>query len=352
MRPQQIEAWVLDLVEAVTRGRHVEDDRVEFKSVWPEDHSKTARQIAGQANAARSENILWVIGVDEKTGRVLGAGHQELANWWPQVERWFSEVPPGLASLQVPTPVGKSVVALLLQTDRSPYVVKTPQSSGAVEREIPWRSGNRTRSASRAETLSSVVAEAVAPQVEVISAVVAISVLPATTGNPDLHLDPVPERLSLYGEVEMYLDVSAPVTFPQHRWSCHVAFGRTHRIAVRADFKGPQMPVGTTSIGTARFEPRGFIEAVPGSGVHVQGSDVLTMSVRNQILEAALKSAVRRLRTCRVEVRLPISRSERVVAVDMTLRCADEVLQRSRYDGAGTPSLAVWTHDGSPWRRY
>ena len=65
MKQHQIEVWVLDIVEKVEDGQPVEDSRVEFKSDWipPE---KAARRIAGHANAARGENTLWVIGLDEK----------------------------------------------------------------------------------------------------------------------------------------------------------------------------------------------------------------------------------------------------------------------------------------------
>jgi hypothetical protein len=41
----------------------VEDDLIEFKRTWIKPH-KAARRIAAHANAARGQDILWLIGVD------------------------------------------------------------------------------------------------------------------------------------------------------------------------------------------------------------------------------------------------------------------------------------------------
>jgi hypothetical protein len=66
MRPIEIEAWVLRVVDQVKKGQPNEDRRVELKAEWIEPPEKAARQIAGHANAARGSNILWIIGLDEK----------------------------------------------------------------------------------------------------------------------------------------------------------------------------------------------------------------------------------------------------------------------------------------------
>lgn len=65
MRQIEIEAWVLRVIEQVKRGQSNEDSRVELKARWIEPE-KAARQIAGHANAARGDKILWIIGLDEK----------------------------------------------------------------------------------------------------------------------------------------------------------------------------------------------------------------------------------------------------------------------------------------------
>jgi hypothetical protein len=148
----QIEAWALDVIERVDSGASVEDSRVELKAEWPEPQ-KAARRIAGHANAARGAEILWLIGVDEDRG-VVGAEANEFAAWFPQVEAGFDGLAPAHTELHVPT-TGQTVVAMLFETERAPFVVKNPAygrtGGGSVELEVPWRDGTRIRSARRSE---------------------------------------------------------------------------------------------------------------------------------------------------------------------------------------------------------
>jgi hypothetical protein len=148
MRPNQIEAWALRVVDAVEKGAPVEDSRVELKAVWP-DPKKAARRIAGHANAAHGEPILWLIGVDEKTGAV-GVDKQDLSKWWPQVESQFDALAPRCVDLNVPVR-GVWVVALLMETDRAPFVVNNPAAN--MDKEVPWREGTSVRSARRADLI-------------------------------------------------------------------------------------------------------------------------------------------------------------------------------------------------------
>src|SRR6266536_181000 len=162
MLSQHIEGRVLNLVERVLNGARIEDFRVECKGTWP-SAAKAARQIAGHANAARGEPILWIIGLDEDNNRVTGASEVELADWWAQVTAAHDEgITPGLTSLIVPVNPEQSVVALYMTTERAPYVIKRQDGQGPFEREVPWRDGNRTRSAYRHELLRLLIA-AVAP---------------------------------------------------------------------------------------------------------------------------------------------------------------------------------------------
>jgi hypothetical protein len=148
MRPSQIEAWVLRVIDALAKGAPVEDFQVELKATWP-DSKKAARQIAGHANAAHGEPILWLIGVDENAG-VVGAYREELSKWWPQVESQFDGMAPRFTDLNVPVNAA-TVVALLLETDRAPFVVNNPAAN--MDREVPWREGTRVRSARRADLI-------------------------------------------------------------------------------------------------------------------------------------------------------------------------------------------------------
>ena len=85
MRRAELEEWVLNIVDKVKNGQWTEDSRVELKAQWPDDAYRAARRIAGHANAARGDSILWIIGIDESRNEVSGAGQGEMATWWQKV---------------------------------------------------------------------------------------------------------------------------------------------------------------------------------------------------------------------------------------------------------------------------
>jgi hypothetical protein len=147
MRPSEIEEWTLAVIDRVISGRPVEDARVELKAEWPADHRKAARRIAGHANAAHGEPILWLIGVDEKARTVPGVDAIDFADWFAKVKSSFNELAPSLIDIVVPSH-GRTVVALLFATDRAPYVVTNPDG-GAFQRDVPWREGTAVASATR-----------------------------------------------------------------------------------------------------------------------------------------------------------------------------------------------------------
>jgi hypothetical protein len=150
VKSYEIESWVLNIIDRVKIGQPIEDSRVELKSEWipPE---QAARKIAGHANAARGENILWIIGVDEKGKKVSGADTKDLAAWYPQLEKRFNGLAPKLTDLNIPVE-DKTVVALLFETDRAPFVIKNSKE-GTQELEVPWREGTRTKSATRSDLM-------------------------------------------------------------------------------------------------------------------------------------------------------------------------------------------------------
>jgi len=166
MRRNDIENWALDIIERVVSQQPVEDFRVELKSEWPNEPHRAARQIAGHANAARGEPILWLIGLDEKDARVTGADYTEISNWKQSIEAWFNELAPILTHINVPYE-GKTVVALLWETDRRPFLVKTPEG-GQITLEVPWRDACSTRTASRMDLLRLLYPVSKAPSFESI----------------------------------------------------------------------------------------------------------------------------------------------------------------------------------------
>jgi hypothetical protein len=148
MTHSEIEQWAMRVVDQVGRRQPNEDARVELKAAWPDDSYKVARQIAAHANPASGEPILWVIGVDQK-GVVVGTDHKELAKWYKQLESHFDGVAPGVTDVNIPLD-GKTIVALLFDTERRPFVIRT-LNNGPVTHEVPWRGATSTRSAKREE---------------------------------------------------------------------------------------------------------------------------------------------------------------------------------------------------------
>src|SRR5438874_13383457 len=122
MKAHEIEYWALKVIQRIESKQPVEDSRVELKSEYPEPQ-RAARQIAGHANAAQGEPILWLVGVNEKKGEVIGAANEELANWYPTVREQFDGLAPEVKDLNIPWK-GISVVALLFETTRAPFVTK------------------------------------------------------------------------------------------------------------------------------------------------------------------------------------------------------------------------------------
>jgi hypothetical protein len=161
MTHQEIENRVLEALERFSAGRKLEDARVEFKADWGSDPSKAARQLAGHANAARSDWVLWIIGVNERQSRIVGASDQELANWWPQIQSCFEDKPPVLTNLAV-----GDVHALWFATPDSPYVYRDKTKGGVLE--VPWREGNATRSARHADLVRLLYPRSQRPEVHVI----------------------------------------------------------------------------------------------------------------------------------------------------------------------------------------
>lgn len=237
MRAFQVENWVLSIAEQVLSGGRVEDSRVELKAVWPELPEKAARRIAAHANAARGENILWIIGIDEKNQIVCGADNCELANWYPQIQSFFDGLAPSIKDYNVPFG-GKNLVAMLFVTDRAPYVVKNKENDRL---EVPWRDGTRTRSATRSELLKVLAEKIVTPQIEVLEG----------TLRANLYGSPQPKKIDWELSIELYVEVvqDAFIVIPFHRCSAQFSiFPFTQSISFTSLSVKPRFPVGPLMI--------------------------------------------------------------------------------------------------------
>lgn len=218
MNSRQIESWALRVVDCVKSGQPNEDFLVELKRDWIKGE-KAARRIAGHANAARGENILWLIGVDEKAG-VIGVNATDLASWYACVESFFNELAPKMTPLNIPID-NKTVVALLFETDRTPFVVKNPvhgsSSGGSVELEVPWRENTSTRSARRSDLIRLLAPLELLPEVEILS-----SSLEATVEGKSPIGNCIPDQIRLVLELYFVPKSRNRLVIPFHR--CRVEF--------------------------------------------------------------------------------------------------------------------------------
>ena len=170
MRMPELEFKVQQAIEQVEAGNLVEDQRIELKRIFLLDDRKAARQLAGLANACRGNEVVWIIGLDEEKG-VVDIDKEELANWWPKVKKHFCSPAPVLETNCVVTHNGKPVVGLCFRTDNLPYLITNP-NGGQISREVPWREGNRTRTAKRSDLLKVLVPQMDLPVLEPVHAVV------------------------------------------------------------------------------------------------------------------------------------------------------------------------------------
>ncbi|HEX7154999.1 MAG TPA: hypothetical protein VF618_26215 [Thermoanaerobaculia bacterium] len=203
MKRLEVEVWVLRVMNAVVRRGPTEDQLVELKREWPTDFNKVARRIAGHANSARFQPIMWLIGVDEKAHTVPGAPAMDVASWIAQVRAEFAEewAPPvDIYNFEME---GRTVTALLFNTEGAPFLVK----AGAARFDVPWRDTTATRSARRSELLSLLSEPLYFPEFEVLRVSVYAEVDVSKT-----YLDWVVD-------LQLYITQTAnrPVYFPFHR---------------------------------------------------------------------------------------------------------------------------------------
>jgi len=163
----QLEAWVLQILARVEAKQPLEDSRIECKTDWQSNSYKSARQLGGHANAAIGGPILWLIGVDERSGRISGAAQKELSNWHSEVNSHFDGIAPTLETSLVIPWKSVSIVALLFATDRAPFVVKVPNGQ-TISHEVPWNEGTRVRSAKREDLIRLLAPMSTLPTMDVV----------------------------------------------------------------------------------------------------------------------------------------------------------------------------------------
>jgi hypothetical protein len=220
MNSFQIEAWVYKIIEQVENRKPDEDSRVELKSTWPEP-KKAARRLAAHSNSVHGEPILWIIGIDQKSHIVIGAGQMELSTWYQQVKAEFDDISPSMRDLNI-NYKDKTVVALLFETDRFPFVIKTNND----RLEVPWREGTLTRSAKRSELLKLLIPLQYLPNIEVLSG--------------EAHVDQSNDGEKYWiVHVQLYLEpyINTQIAIPFHRCKASIEIQASHKTVDLQEFR-------------------------------------------------------------------------------------------------------------------
>lgn len=325
MRKSEIESWVLTIVDRIVKSQPLEDSRIELKSEWPSDPFKAARQIAAHANSARGESILWIIGLDEKDG-MIGAKQEEFSNWWAKVTSWFDEkITPRLIDLNIPYNE-KTLVALLLETDRAPFVIKN-RSGKLPHREVPWREGTKTRTAHRSDLLKILAPISKLPKFEVLESKVEL--------REDLNKD---ERLQIHFLMNLKIYVTT--------WTEELIVIPFHKCNAEIKWEGQQRPPKLNKIKLK--QPFKQTIRLPGSLAFAPPeSDSLTIgSTSNEVLISGSGMI-------NLEAELSIPKTPEPVPKSLKLLVSFELLKTDRittieYDvkrreyNSGKPLIALW----------
>jgi hypothetical protein len=270
MRPIQVENRALEIISRVEAGQPNEDVRVELKANWIEPQ-KAARQIAGHANAARGEPVLWLIGVDQDRG-VVGADQLELSNWYAEVASEFDGMAPEMIDTNVPYH-DRTVVALLFETDRAPFVIRNPdygvKSGVSIAFEVPWREGTSTRTANRSDLIRLLVPLLNLPEVETLHGNLTLSQSTLSqSGMYCWHL-----RIQLY----ITPQAGIPVVIPFHR--CEASATLPDRGApINLGNVRLAPPDKLASGRDLQYEPDSYTIANTGSELIVQGPGLVNFS--------------------------------------------------------------------------
>jgi len=307
MKKHELETRVLGVIDRVIKNQSTEDDLIELKSEWPKDHKKAARQIAAHANAARGQPILWIIGLDEKRG-VIGANYNETSDWFNQIKSCFDDfLSPDLRNLAIPYR-GKTLIALYFETDRAPYVVKNLKG-GQITFEVPWREGNSTRSAKRAELLRLLSPLQKNPQFEILSGTLILT----TKGIKD-------KEIILRLESELYITTNSHETIiiPFHtckaRWSSHNQKAGKDFLNIRLD--PPTRLERNASLSSMRFRNLSLTVESTNSEVLIDTAGLLKLT-GDSIVE---KSEVDKARRINVKAVVNLPNTELPVTIDFNMR--------------------------------
>jgi hypothetical protein len=339
---QRLEYRAREVIEQAQAREAIEDSLVELKREWPTP-AKAGRRIAAHANAARGEEILWLIGIDEKSGRIHSVEPEELANWWPQVQLCFDEgVSPLMRQIFIGTPQGR-VAALFFETDNAPYVIRVPEDP--VTREVPWRDGTRTRTARRSELLKVLIPAVSVPAATVVSLRAMAERIEPKSASSTYGIQAEEEHVSIRIHGKVYIDPPTElIVLPDHAMTGRVDWNPrgSRRSAPPETALVPRLSneYYFTAQGTHRVEahPLG-IEHRHGS-VYVNGAGEMELEASGS-LEAEYATAVRRTKLLRVFLGFPVAGGFGAIRAAALLEAAPWPTDMGRKERS--EDLGVWS---------
>lgn len=225
MRALDLETRVISAVERIRAGEQVENDLIECKRDWPTEDK--ARQLAGSLNRANGDPVIYIVGVDDRTGDVHPLSNTDVLDWWSQMETRFDQLPPEMVR-QISVPVGnrgEHVVAIAFASDRAPYLVKTGSAKPSLE--IPIREGTGTRTARRDELLRLLIPAATVPNAMILTADLNIDHYAPQAEDYTFGIEARGEMLDAYCWVRVYFEHAGAslLTLPTHGMSGSLQIG-------------------------------------------------------------------------------------------------------------------------------
>ncbi len=291
MNHNDIREWAVRVIRQVETKQPNEDSTVELKTELDKDTVRAAKQISGHANAARGQDILWLIGVRESDYTVVGARPQELSSWWQGVRSKFEGVPPSFDVINV-VHNGVTVMALFFDTSNAPFVVNNPtKAAGEFERGVFWREGTSTRAATQSDLILLLNPLKKLPKISILKG--ELRYIDGNATGPGLALS--------FGCYAVPLG-DRPVTLPFHLCRAELRFpDRLVSISVmlasvRSEFERQRRILRNTKIGLVS-EPYSQADPNVPDAIHTTDDEVIIMgagkmTIKGQTSLSVLKSSM------------------------------------------------------------
>ncbi len=178
--PHELEYRALAYLDALEGGQpsSLAKNHAAHFPAWPGPPRRAARLLAAHANAARGQDVMWLVGVRPTARGKLalpGALRARFETWLQGLLPFFDGLAPTIRAYDIPAGTtanrpGQLLVALHIETARVPFVFQANPEGTTLE--VPWWDGaaGHLRSAGRQELIRLLVPIQALPQFEVLEA--------------------------------------------------------------------------------------------------------------------------------------------------------------------------------------